>query len=90
MGTVYLIHFGRKYKHARHYIGWTGKRKLDERITAHRENRGARLLAVVNAAGIPWEVVRVWTKVTREFERKLKKRKCSRRYCPHCKREATG
>src|ERR1022692_3195850 len=51
-GTVYLIHFDRPYKHARHYIGWA----LDvrRRLTEHAAGRGAHLLAVVKAAGIGW------------------------------------
>ncbi len=32
-GTVYLIHFNRAYKHARHYMGFS--ENLDKRITDH-------------------------------------------------------
>lgn len=79
--TVYLIHFAAKYQHASHYIG--SARDLDSRIEEHRANRGARLLQVVNAAGINWEVVRTWTG-GRTVERQLKNRHAAARLCPTC------
>jgi hypothetical protein len=57
-GTVYLIHFETPFKHAQHYIGWASD--LNRRISRHRNGNGARLLRVVNEAGITWEVVRTW------------------------------
>ena len=37
MGTVYLIHLDRPYKHARHYLGFTsgGKRAALRRFKRH-------------------------------------------------------
>lgn len=81
MGTIYLIHLSRPYKHARHYLGYTNY--LRERINHHKNGTGARLLQVVNAAGIGWRVVRTW-KGSRDLERKLKKRKESPNLCPVC------
>ena len=78
---VYLIHFSRKLQHAQHYIGFV-KGDLMQRIELHLNNRGAKLLATVNNQGIRWQVVRVWLEGDRHFERKLKDRKKSRRYCP--------
>jgi len=49
-GTVYLLHFNEPYKHARHYVGWTA-RNVKRRLAEHEDGRGARLLAVVRAAG---------------------------------------
>jgi len=40
-GTVYLIHFNRAYKHARHYLGYS--EHLDKRLTDHLCGMGARL-----------------------------------------------
>jgi predicted GIY-YIG superfamily endonuclease len=71
-GVVYLIHFERPFKHARHYIGFAGGKDHRERIERHRNGRGARLLQVLNEHGIGYRVVRVWRNVTRDFERKLK------------------
>jgi predicted GIY-YIG superfamily endonuclease len=81
-GTVYLIHFAEPYRHAKHYLGWASD--LEQRITRHRCSHGARLLQVVNQAGIEWKVVRVWEDETRHFERRLKNRKNSPRLCPVC------
>lgn len=85
IGTVYLIHFARPYGHARHYLGWT--ENLTQRIEAHRKGQGGRLLAVVIAAGIGWEVARVWEGVTKAKERELKKWNGSGKLCPVCRKE---
>lgn len=81
-GTVYLIHFEAPYRHARHYLGWT-ERPLELRIGEHRIGQGSRLLEVITAAGIDWRLARVWTNVTRRFERQLKQHG-STRICPVC------
>ncbi|MBO0885357.1 MAG: hypothetical protein J2P17_34495, partial [Mycobacterium sp.] len=57
-GTVYLLHFDRPYKHARHYLGWA--RDLETRLTAHQTGHGARLLEVIQQAGISWTLARTW------------------------------
>lgn len=84
---------------ARHYIGWTIN--LDRRIHQHRKakprltkagkrakrgQKGARLCAAWNAAGITWRVARTW-RGTRQLERQLKNRKKSRQLCPYCRGE---
>lgn len=79
-GWVYLIHFDRPYKHARHYLGFT--RDIPLRELRHRAGNGARLMQVVNEAGIGWKVVRVWYG-DRYLERRLKKHSGTR-YCPIC------
>jgi len=78
---VYLIHFNEAYRHARHYMGFTDD--LDARLEAHRNGHGARLIEVVNAAGIEWDCVRTW-QGGRKFERRLKNRKDTPRLCPVC------
>lgn len=83
-GTVYLLHFTRPYKHARHYIGYSSD--LPNRLNAHSAGQGARLIAVIKAAGIDYEVARTWSG-DRKLERKLKNTKHSARYCPICQRE---
>jgi predicted GIY-YIG superfamily endonuclease len=80
-GTVYLLHFDRPYGHAGHYTGWTTD--LTTRLTQHANGRGARLLAVVKAAGIGWELARTWTG-TRAVERALKRQGGASRRCPLC------
>lgn len=80
--TVYLLHFDRAYKHARHYIGST--RSLKRRIAEHKAGRGARIMEVVTKAGIGFSVARTW-KGGRKEERRLKNRHNAPQLCPLCK-----
>lgn len=80
-GTVYLLHFDRPYRHARHYIGWTAD--LDARLAEHAAGHGARLLAVVKAAGIGWSLARTWPG-NRARERQIKNQGGASRRCPAC------
>ena len=54
--TVYLLHFDRPYQHAKHYLG--SCQDLERRLTQHGKGRGARLLEVVHAVGIGWQLAR--------------------------------
>jgi predicted GIY-YIG superfamily endonuclease len=80
-GVVYLLHFDRPYRHAAHYTGWTSN--LDERLAAHAAGRGARLLAVITAAGIGFTLARTWPG-PRSRERALKNQGGAARRCPLC------
>lgn len=82
--TIYLIHFAQPYKHAQHYLG--SAIDLAERLAEHRKGHGARLLQVVQEAGIDWEVSRTWDG-TRETEAKFKRAQHNVRLCPHCQKE---
>jgi predicted GIY-YIG superfamily endonuclease len=80
-GTVYLLHFDRPYRHARHYCGWTAD--LPNRLAEHAAGTGARLLAVVTSAGIGWRLARTWPG-DRHRERRLKRQGGAARRCPLC------
>lgn len=82
-GTVYLIHFDEPIAHAQHYMGWTSD--LEQRLDAHSNGTGSKLMAEVRRRGIPWSVTRTWEGVDRHFERKLKNHKSGPRFCPRCK-----
>ena len=82
-GTVYLLHFDRPYRHAAHYTGWAAN--LNQRLAEHASGRGARLLAVAQAAGIGWSLARTWPG-TRTRERALKQQGGASRRCPICRR----
>jgi predicted GIY-YIG superfamily endonuclease len=82
MVTIYLIHFSTRYKHAGHYLG--SAEDLEARLAEHRAGQGARLLAVVAAAGIDWQVARTWEGATRQDESTLKRAKMTPRLCPVC------
>jgi predicted GIY-YIG superfamily endonuclease len=77
--TVYLIHFNKAYRHARHYIGFTTN--LDKRITDHLCGMGARLMEVITNAGIEWRVVRT-CRGDRRLERRLKNWHNAALLCP--------
>lgn len=90
MDTIYLLHFSRPYKHAKHYLGAVdgGADELTKRLDAHNRGAGARLTAVVRAAGVNLILARTWDNVPRGTERKLKKQGGASRLCPICKKEA--
>ena len=89
---LYLVHFAEPYEHARHYLGFVdhvgrdAEKALASRLDFHRKGQGSRLLAVVTAAGIEWEVVRTWPDGDRTTERRLKGHS-STRMCPVCNPE---
>ena len=78
----YLIHFSKRLHHAGHYIGFTTN--FQQRMQAHRNNIGAKLLRALNLIGISWKVVRVWPGASNEFEFDLKALKKAPRLCPVC------
>jgi hypothetical protein len=81
LGTVYLLHFDRPYRHARHYVGWTGN--LGLRITRHRAGGGSPLIHAASEAGIGFRVARLWYNVTRRFERRVHHMQ-AKYLCPFC------
>lgn len=91
LGTIYLVHFERPFRHARHYIGWTGG-TLAARFARHRSlaplRRGSALLRAVFAAGIDFKVVRTWPG-TRDRERSFKINGHSAPRCPICRGEVS-
>ncbi len=81
-GTVYLLHFDRPYKHARHYLGWTPG-SVQARLRLHRKGSGARLMTVIRDAGIGFELARTWPG-GRGRERQIKRQGGASRCCPLC------
>jgi hypothetical protein len=55
-----------------------------DRIGQHRSGRGARLLAVVTAAGIEFTPVRIWASATEQTEKYLKDLNRLPLLCPKC------
>jgi predicted GIY-YIG superfamily endonuclease len=80
-GTIYLLHFSRPYRHARHCTGWT--LNLAERLATHSHGSGARLVEVIGRAGISFTLARTTTG-TRDKERAIKNAGGQVRYCPLC------
>jgi len=85
---IYLLHFDRPYKHAKHYLGFVeNEAGLQARIDDHALGRGARLMEVILDAGIGFKIARLWNG-DRKLERKLKNRKKSTFLCPICNPDA--
>ncbi len=82
VGTIYLIHFERPFKHAQHYMGFS--QNLPQRLNQHKKGCGSKLMRAVSAAGIRWAVVEKWTG-DRHFERKLKNHRNHGGKCWICK-----
>lgn len=87
IGTVYLIHLDRPFisgnsAPVKHYLGFA--LNTSTRLYHHKKGTGSKMLAAVNAAGIEYEIVREFKKVTRDFERNLHKQHNAARYCPVC------
>lgn len=80
-GTLYLLHFSKRYKQAGHYLGFTTD--LQARLAEHEAGHGARLLQVAKAAGITWTLARTW-QGDRRRERQLKNQGGASRRCPKC------
>ncbi len=91
-GTIYLLHFHPRYKHAGHYLGWT--RQITQRLDEHRSGSGARLTQVAVQAGCELVLVRTW-RGTRDDEHTMKysrideqgkpiRRHSLTRLCPIC------
>lgn len=81
-GTIYVLHFSPRYKHAGHYVGWT--RNPIARFARHLAGRGSPLVRAALAAGCQIEVAALW-EGTRDDERRLKNRGSACRYCPTCR-----
>lgn len=84
-GIIYLLHFSARYHHAGHYLGFTVD--LRQRLALHENGRGARLIQVINSAGIDFVLARTWCG-DRQLERRLKRYKKSPALCPICCRRA--
>ena len=87
--ALYLLHFHKPFKHAKHYLGFVASPdQLERRIEQHRKGNGSRLYRVIKEAGIGFEVA--WTRDVgdRTEERRLKKLGGASRICPICKAKA--
>lgn len=87
--VVYLLHFSRPFWHARHYVGFVDSADgLQRRLEDHARGQGARIVAAARAVGITFVLARVWPDGDRGFERRIKRRKMTPRYCPICRAKA--
>jgi len=83
-GFIYLLHFHKPFKHARHYTGWA--KDVDARIGEHFDGSAhpSCLVKAACAAGIGFDVARIWEGKTRVDERQMKLQGGAARRCPIC------
>lgn len=85
--TVYLLHFDRPFGHATHYLGFAEPHRLIDRLSHHRQGTGANLCRHVAAAGIGWQLARLWEDGSRTRERQIKNQGGKAGVCPLCDRK---
>ena len=83
MGLIYLLHFERSYRHARHYLGYTDD--LAARLAAHRAGRGSPLVAAAVRDGINFQLAATWSGDHRQERRLHCYRNSPRQLCPICR-----
>jgi len=83
--TVYLIHFDKPYKHARHLIG-----VAYGDVAQHIKHSGSPLMRAVNDAGITWRIAQLWKNAPEDLESKLRGRGDASRICPICLAQTDG
>ena len=91
IGDVYVLHFSKPVgnnpaQQAQHYIGWTARGTVENRVRAHREKRGGKLPKFAVEMGAELLIADVYENKTRDFERRLKGRG-ARVHCSICKHE---
>lgn len=79
---VYILHFSEPLSHAQHYVGFSTA--PETRLQRHITRMEQPLIRAVLAAGITIKLARVFPGTDRNFERRLKNRKHTARYCPIC------
>lgn len=82
---IYILHLDTPLHHARHYVGYSAnKRTLNARIEHHRKGTAhCRFTEVLREKGIGFTLARVM-EGDRTMERKIKRTKSVRDYCPIC------
>ena len=85
-GTIYILHFEARYRHAGHYLGWTASDTADARVAEHLRGSGSPLVATALAAGCKVELVRTFSGTPND-ERRLKRGGATTRHCPKCRAE---
>lgn len=86
---LYLIHFTEPHFHARHYLG--SSEEVLERIERHANGQGARITRALWLGGEEWTLAALFrprnpAASIRDLERRAKKRKSAKDYCPLCTR----
>ena len=90
--ALYLLHFDRPFKHAKHYLGFARDMdRLHQRVDMHYaatygDGQHHKLMQAVRAAGISFTLARIWPEGSR-IDEKRKKQSGHARRCPICKEQ---
>jgi hypothetical protein len=84
--TVYVLHLDPPYKHARHYIGYTPDATAERRVNEHLSclSKGNPLVRAAVEAGCEVTLAHEYPGAGRDFERWLKARRDTARWCKCC------
>jgi hypothetical protein len=88
VGVVYLLHLEPAYRHARHYLGWTGG-DVAARLATHLGGGGSPLIRAAVAAGVQVQLVATYPG-SRSLERRLKRWHKTGQFCPVCRAHRGG
>ena len=84
---VYVIHFEKPMFHASHYIG--SSVNIPARLAVHHAGNGSPMLRAATERGIKWSLSHVMfcdnEHQARNLEKKIKRHKHNRDYCPLCR-----
>jgi hypothetical protein len=88
MPSIYVLHFEPAFGHARHYIGFTTDPEPDRRVREHLScsAKGNPLVKAAVKSGSSVTLAHVFSGsgIDRNFERSLKNRADTARWCPCC------
>ena len=84
---IYVIHFDKPYKHAKHYTGIA--LDVENRVKKHRSGQGSKLMAVLKREGIGFRYNVIaeyegFSEAHAEEKRLKTKVKKPQRFCPIC------
>ncbi|MFN3250083.1 GIY-YIG nuclease family protein [Roseibium album] len=84
--TVYVLHFDPPYQHARHYIGYTPDASAARRVKEHQDctAKGSPLVRAAIESGCKVVLAHEFPGASRAFERWLKTRRDTSRWCQCC------
>lgn len=85
---VYVIHFDKPYKHAKHYTGIA--KNVEARMKEHKGSYGSKLMAVLKKynIGFKYNIIAeypTYSEAKAEEKRLKTKVKQPKKYCPICK-----
>lgn len=84
--TVYVLHFDPPFRHARHYVGYTPEATAERRVQEHLDcsAKGSPLVKAALNVGCKVTLAHEFPGAGRDFERWLKTRRDTAKWCGCC------